>query len=156
MKIQYIVLAAIIFFLIRFALDDKIGIVSNLIQSIICAILFVWIYTKRTREKIDLLDNYLGKKVINCGIMTHKRGIIGDVGVAYLLSDCLAFVPHRLNFSQKPFTIMLSDVECVSGYRILGMFDYRLKITLESGKIERFNIYEQDVLYKKLLEVCGH
>jgi Ca2+/Na+ antiporter len=118
-KIQYIILAAIIFFLIRFALDDRIGIINNVIQSIVCAILFVWIYTIRTHKKTAQVDNYLGKEVIHCGIMTHKRGIIGDVGVGYLLSDCLVFVPHNLNFSRKTITIMLSDIECVSDYRVL-------------------------------------
>jgi hypothetical protein len=157
MRIQYIILTAIIFFLIRYTHDDRI--VKNVIYSIVFAILFWYmmgIYTKSMHEKIAKADNYWGKKVISCGLMSHIRGIIADGGIGYLLSDCLVFVPHKLNFSRKTLTIMLSDIECVSGYRVLGMFDIRLKIRLKSGKVEQFIIDKKEILYGKLLEVNNY
>ncbi|GHV09905.1 hypothetical protein FACS1894162_1670 [Bacteroidia bacterium] len=65
------------------------------------------IYTRRMHKEIANVDNYLGKKVISCDLMNHSRGIIVDGGIGYLLSDCLVFVPHKLNFSRKCLELRL-------------------------------------------------
>jgi hypothetical protein len=92
------------------------------------------------QKKMAKVDNHLGQKVISYSLMNHVRGIIADGGAGYLLSDRLFFVPHKLNLSHTPVTVMLSDVEHISSYRIWGVFDTRLKIILKSGKKERFVI----------------
>jgi hypothetical protein len=100
------------------------------------------------QKKIANVDNYSGQKVISSGLMSYVRGIIVDGGAGYLLSDRLVFVPNKLNLSHTPLTVMLSEVEHISDYRILGLFDTRLKIILKSGKIERFIIDRDTELYK--------
>jgi hypothetical protein len=80
--------------------------------------------------------------------MSHQRGIIAGGSAGYLLSDSLVFLPHNLTFSRMPLTIMLSDIVHISGRRILGIFGTRLKITLKSGKMERFVINKDSELYR--------
>jgi hypothetical protein len=108
------------------------------------------IYTGRMQKKASKVDSYWGQKVISYGIMSHVRGIISDGGTGYLLSDNLVFLPHKLNFSRKPVTIMLSDIERISDYRVLRLFGTRLNICLKSGKIEKFIIDRDSELYRKI------
>jgi hypothetical protein len=103
--------------------------------------LSTWLFEKgRQAMQARLLGEEvdLGGEVISKSCMNRFRGFIADGGVGYLLCDKLIFIPHRLNFSRKPVAIPLSDIESVSGYKVWRMFSVGVKITLKSGKIERF------------------
>jgi hypothetical protein len=153
-KIQYFVLTAIIYFVIKQLYDDRI--ISNIIQSIVFAMFFVYfggVYTRRLQKKISKVDNYLGRKVISCGLMNHVRGIIADGGAGYLLSDSLVFVPRKMNLSRKEVHIPFSEVENITGYKIRGIFDTGLKITMKSGKVEKFVVDKTRPFYKMVLDM---
>jgi hypothetical protein len=131
-------------------------IISNIIQSIVFAILFGYIgdiYRRRMQKKISKVDNYLGRKVIGCGLMNHFRGIIADGGTGYLLSDSLVFIPHKMNLSRKEVNIPFSDVESITDHKIRGIFDTGLKITMKSGKVEKFVVDKTTLFYKMVLDM---
>jgi hypothetical protein len=103
--------------------------------------LSTWLFEKgRQAMQARLLGEEvdLGGEVISKSCMNHFRGFIADGGVGYLLRDKLVFIPHKLNFSRKTVAIPFSDIENVSGYKVWRMFSVGVKITLKSGRVERF------------------
>ena len=79
-------------------------------------------------------------EVVSKGCVNRFRGVVADGGVGYLLRNKLVFIPHKLNFSRKTVSIPLADIESVSGYKVWRIFSVGVKITLKSGKVERFAI----------------
>ncbi len=151
-KIQYFVFTVLIFFVIKQLFDDRI--ISNIIQSIVFAILFCsakGLYLRKTQKKIAEVDNYQGQKVISNCLMNHVRGIISDGGAGYLLQDKLVFVPHKLNLSHRNLSISFSEVETVVSYKIWGIFDTGLKIVLKAGKTEKFVVDKTSQFYRDLV-----
>jgi hypothetical protein len=84
-------------------------------------------------------------------IMNHFRGIITDGGIGYLYEDKLVFVPHKFNFSRKTIAIPFADIAKVSTYKIWGIINTGLRITLKSGKEERFVMNKSGDFYKNLI-----
>jgi hypothetical protein len=142
-----------IYLVMSFVTTPDRTLMSHIVGALFFAIFFLismHFIDKKLRANLLGKDTYLGNEIISQDLMSHQRGIITDGGGGYLLSDRFVFLPHKLNFSRTPLIIMLSDIEHISGCRILGLFDTRLKITLKSGKIERFVINENSVLYKTI------
>jgi hypothetical protein len=83
--------------------------------------------------------------------MNRFRGLIAGGGVGYLLRDKLVFIPHKLNLSRKTVAIPFSNIESVSGYKVWRMFNVGVKVTLKSGKIERFVVDHSGNFYSRLL-----
>jgi hypothetical protein len=97
-------------------------------------------------EEIDL-----GGDIVSRGCMNHFSGLIADGGMGYLLRNKMVFIPHSLNFSRKTVTILLSDIESISGYKVWKILSVGVKITLKSGKVERFVIDYVDKFYSNAL-----
>jgi len=126
--------------------------------SILFGISYTWIWNKVFYSRLDRIQSNLLKKEPELGqpilervCLSHFRGFIADGGVGYLLSDKLIFIPHKMNSSRKQLTIQLSDIKDISGYKILGIFNTGLKITLKSGNVEKFVIDKSSEFYKNLL-----
>lgn len=171
MKTRHIVFTAIIFvpimlitgYIVNGKDIDGDRIISCIIQGIIFSIIFAYVMNKtmknmrkKLKEKLNEEDVDFGKPLIARDLMNHYRGITADGGFGYLLSDSLVFVPHKLFMFNTPsaITIMLSDIRKVSDYKVLGLFDTGLKITLKSGKVEKFVIDKESDLYKKIATKC--
>ena len=102
--------------------------------------------TRTLNRKVDL-----GAEVISKDWMSRQKVIAIAGGVGYLLRDKLVFIPHKLNFSRKTVTIPLSEIESVSGYKVWKIFSVGVKITLKSGKAERFIVDHAGSFYSSTL-----
>lgn len=126
--------------------------------TVICGLFFGLLFTlsmnrmaKRSHQKLLAFDEIdLGEEIRQKSCMNHLRGIIADGGYGFLLHNKLVFMPHRLNSSRKTLTIPFSDVACVSDYKIWGLVNAGLKVTLTSGKVEKFVIDKSDDFYREL------
>jgi hypothetical protein len=107
-------------------------------------------FDKKLHVNLLNKDTYLGGEIISQGLINHLRGIIADGGAGYLLNDRFVFHPHKLNFSTKDLTFLLSDIEQVQSCKIM-FFNTGLKITMKSGKVEKFVVNKEDEFYTKLL-----
>ena len=93
----------------------------------------------------------LGETVLARTGMNHLRSIFADGGTGYLLQDKLIFIPHKLNLSKERVTVLFTDVRSASGYKILGIVDVGLKITLKSGKEEKFIVDKSAEFFRLLM-----
>jgi hypothetical protein len=84
-------------------------------------------------------------------VINHFRGIISDGGIGYLYENKFVFVPHKFNFSRKTIVIPFADIAKVSSYKIWGIINTGLRITLKSGKEERFVVNKSGDFYKNLI-----
>ncbi|MDR2424159.1 MAG: hypothetical protein LBD59_05480 [Prevotellaceae bacterium] len=118
MKIKYIydvIIATVLYFAVSLIFTPSATIASRIFVGLCMAIgltISMNLYVKKLR--IILYKNtYQDQVVINQGLTNRYRGIIADGGVGYLLHDRFVFHPHKLNFSKKDKTILLSEIEQV-------------------------------------------
>jgi hypothetical protein len=110
-----------------------------------------WI--KQFQENLLQEEPELGQPVLKKACINHFREIIADGGVGYVLQDRLIFVPHKMNLSRKEVNIPFSEVESITDYKIWGIFDTGLKITMKSSKVEKFEVDKTTPFYTMLLNM---
>ncbi len=115
-----------------------------------------WFNASMKRKKESLMqeeDPELGEPILEKACMNHLQGIIADGGIGYQLQDKLIFIPHKMNLSRKQVTILFSEIDRISSYKIWGVFDTGLKIILKSGKIEKFVVDKNEKIFQKLINL---
>jgi hypothetical protein len=128
-------------------------IVGSLVTFVVTLLLlqfFVRILMNNVNNSLLSNDNIIGEPIKNKALINHFRGIISDGGVGYLLSDKLVFIPHKLNFTHEKITVVFSEIESVSDFKLCGFLNIGLKILIKSGKTERFVIDKKSLFYKNL------
>ncbi|MGV8138573.1 MAG: hypothetical protein AB2L20_25505 [Mangrovibacterium sp.] len=83
--------------------------------------------------------------------MNRLSSIFAEGGTGYLLQDKLIFIPHKLNLSKERVTVLFTDVRSASGYKVFGIVDVGLKITLKSGKEEKFIVDKSGEFFRLLM-----
>lgn len=109
-------------------------------------------FSKRLIENSPACGDLMGEhEILEKSCLNHIRGMIADGGVGYILPDRLVFIPHKINLSRKEVNIFFSEVESITSYKLWRMFDTGLKITLKSGKVEKFVVDKTTPFYKMVL-----
>ena len=142
-----------IYLAMSFVVSSDDTLMSHIFGAFFVAIFFLTgmhFIEKKLRVNLLNKDTYLGCEIISQGLINHLRGIIADGGTGYLLNDRFVFHPHKLNFSTKDLTFLLSEIEQIQPCKIM-FFATGLKIILKSGKVEKFVVNKEDEFYTKLL-----
>jgi hypothetical protein len=103
---------------------------------------------KLSCKKADLYFDFIDKNN-----MSHFKGIFANGGTGYLLQDKIVFVPHKYNLSRKTITILFVDIENISEYKIWGIIDIGMEMTLKSKKKERFAVNRSGDFYRNLIYI---
>jgi hypothetical protein len=142
-----------IYLVISFVMSPERTLMSHIFGAFFSAIFFLASMRFIDKKLVNMLnkDTHMGGEIISQGLINHLRGIIADGGVGYLLNDRFVFHPHKLNFSTKDLTFLLSEIEQVQSCKIMFFFDTGLRIRLKSGKEEKFVVNKKSEFYTKLL-----
>ena len=118
---------------------------------------FTVTFTKRMQVFRDRLlkedDMDFDEQIVCKDGINHFEKVIATGGIGYLLQNKFVFIPHKLNFSKKELTIPFSDIIEISDYKIWHFFDTGTKITLQSGKVEKFVIDKTSDFYNRLINL---
>ncbi len=101
-----------------------------------------------SQERVELEEPILEKTYL-----IHIQKVSYLNGIGYLLVDKLVFVPLKQKKSRKGQTIPFAEIDRITGYKILGLFDVGLKIIMKSKKVDKFVIDRKTEMYKSLLNV---
>ncbi len=116
--------------------------------------LFMYLFMKRVKRlQPGLLKNEpnFGQTPKDKAPMNHFKGVFVEGGTGYLLQDKLIFIPHKLNLSKERVTVLFTDVRSASGYKVFGIVNVGLKITLKSGKKEKFIVDKSGEFFQLLM-----
>jgi hypothetical protein len=134
-------------------------IVVFLVSGIVTFLLIQLLLLRPMQKSIDRIVSEVNKNndLIAYAPMNHLKNYFFNAigGAGYLLKDKFVFHPHKLNFSTKGLTYLLSEIEQIQPCKMF-FFDTGLKIRLKSGKEEKFVIDRQSSLFKKLIEINNH
>ena len=126
-----------------------------IITGLLFGLLLTWSLKRQRKEGMrkllalndfDIEENVLQKDWMN---YFRSQGMIADIGFGFLLEDRLIFIQQK---SEELLTILYSDVTQVSDFKFLGFFGAGLKITLKSGKTERFTLDKKSDFYQTLIK----
>lgn len=128
---------------------------------IIGALLYSWWITflfkrrmQSTRKRLlEEDDAEFDEKIVCRDGINHIEKIVATGGIGYLLQSKLVFIPHKLNITKKELTILFSDILNISDYRVWGLFETGVKITLNTGKIEKFVVDKAGDFYCRLMNL---
>ncbi len=91
-----------------------------------------------------------GETLEHTGLANHFRNLEARGGRLALTSTHLVFQPHAINLQHSDVRIPREEIASVETTRTLGVVPNGLKVTLKSGKSERFVVNERDVWVAKL------
>lgn len=84
-----------------------------------------------------------GEQVLRSGLANHFKGVEGVGGRLFLTDRRLRFVSHKLNVQRHDESYPLDEIEAVEATRTLGIIPNGMRVTLRSGRQERFVLYQR-------------
>ena len=79
------------------------------------------------------------------------RGLEGVGGRLFLTNQRLIFVPHSLNFQTDGVQIELWGMSKIEKHQTLGLIPNGIKITLESGHIFKFIVWNRSKIIREII-----
>jgi hypothetical protein len=156
----FALILTVLSFLKSFVFEQNISITGAIVASVVVGLVtffLMQLLLLPVQKSLDsIISDITGKRtdLIAYAPMNHSQkcfiGATGGIGCLY--KDNLLFIPHKMNLFRKEVSISFSEVESITDRKIWKVFDTQLKITLKSGKVEKFVVDETTSFYTMLLD----